>query len=195
MKSYPSILSSNGNNFTEFKAYVFNKIDGSNLRFEWSKKAGWYKFGTRNRLFDASDEVFGCAIPLFQESLSEPLEKIAKDRRWDSLIVYAEFWGDNSFAGVHYPEDEKRLTLFDVAANKQGIMGPKDFLNTFEHLTIPKFFGILNWTRQFVADVRAGQVEGISFEGVVGKSGERHKLIMRKAKTQAWVDAVLARYG
>jgi hypothetical protein len=38
-------------------------------------------------------------------------------------------------------------------------------------------------------------VEGISFEGVVGKSGERHKLIMRKAKTQAWVDAVLARYG
>lgn len=34
-----------------------------------------------------------------------------------------------------------------------------------------------------------------TFEGVVGKAGEGHKLIMAKAKTQAWLDKVKALYG
>lgn len=59
MKQYPSINSSNGQSFKEFVADVFDKLDGSNLRFEWSKKQGWYKFGTRHRLFDNTDPVFG----------------------------------------------------------------------------------------------------------------------------------------
>jgi hypothetical protein len=29
----------------------------------------------------------------------------------------------------------------------------------------------------------------------VAKAGEKHKLMMAKAKQQRWVDAVLARYG
>ncbi len=40
MKSYPSILGSTGQNFTEFDSFVFDKADGSNLRFEFSKKQG-----------------------------------------------------------------------------------------------------------------------------------------------------------
>jgi hypothetical protein len=195
MKEYPSILSSNGNNFTEFKSYVFDKLDGSNLRFEWSKKRGWFKFGTRTRLFDETDETFGCAIPLFYDTLSEPLAKIAKDSRWEHLIVYSEFWGENSFAGTHYPEDEKHLTIFDVAVNKKGIMGPKEFLNTFDNLPIASYLGQFNWTRGFVETVRRNELDGITFEGVVGKAGEGHKLLMRKAKTQIWIDAVKTKYG
>ena len=62
-------------------------------------------------------------------------------------------------------------------------------------LALPRFLGQHHWTRGFVQQVRDGEVEGITFEGVVGSSGEGHKLLWSKAKTQRWVDAVLSRYG
>lgn len=195
MKSYPSIPQSTGQSFREFQAYVFDKIDGSNLRFEWARKSGWGKFGTRNRLFDESDPVFGEAIPLFFDTLAEPLEKIAHMENWERVTVYAEFWGEKSFAGLHEPGDPKTLTLFDVAPHKKGLLGPEEFLKKFDHLPTPKCLGQVNWTRDFVRRVREGELEGVTFEGVVGKSGEGHKLIMAKAKTQAWVDVVRSRCG
>lgn len=194
MKDYPSILSSNGQNFTEFKAHVFDKLDGSNLRFEWAKKSSWFKYGTRTRLFDESDEVFGSAISLFHNTLAEPLERIAIDNNWKHLIIYAEWFGPSSFAGNHIETEEKELVLFDVAADKKGIMGPKDFLKLFDKVKIPNYLGMHNWTRGFVDKIRNNELEGVTFEGVIGKAGEGHKLIMRKAKTQVWVDAVRARY-
>lgn len=195
MKTYPSIPRSTGQDFQEFDAYVFDKLDGSNLRWEWARKSGWYKHGTRSRLFDASDEVFGPAIPLFEKTLAEPLEKIARDQRWERMIVFVEFWGPRSLGGLHEPTDEKRLTLFDVNPHKKGILGPKDFLKLFGHLDIPYFLGTTKWTRGFVEQVRRGEIPNITDEGVVGKAGEGHKLVMAKAKTQAWIDKILARYG
>jgi hypothetical protein len=195
VKSYPSIPRSTGQDFQEFDAYVFDKLDGSNLRWEWARKGGWYKHGTRTRLFDETDEVFGSAIALFQKTLAEPLEKIARDERWERMIVFTEFWGPRSLGGLHEPDDEKRLTLFDVNPHKKGILGPQSFLKLFGHLDTPKFLGRMRWTRGFVEQVRRGEVEGISDEGVVGKAGEGHKLVMAKAKTQTWIDKILARYG
>lgn len=195
MKQYPSINSSNGQSFKEFVADVFDKIDGSNLRFEWSKKQGWYKFGTRHRLFDNTDPVFGKAISIWSKDWAEPMAKIARDSRWDSVIAFAEFHGPNSLGGVHDPNDEHKLTVFDVAPYKKGILGPKEFLKTFGHLEIPRYLGKVNWTRDFVAKVRADEIEGVTLEGVVGKSGEGHDLYMAKAKTLRWIDKILARYG
>lgn len=34
--------------YPEIYIYAFDKLDGSNIRFEWSRKRGFYKFGTRN---------------------------------------------------------------------------------------------------------------------------------------------------
>jgi hypothetical protein len=194
MKAYPSILNSNGNNFREFNAHVFDKLDGSNLRFEWAKKSGWYKYGTRTRLFDQSDKNFGEAIPLFHDKLASGIEKVAVDNRWDRLIVFCEFYGDNSFAGKHLDEP-KKLTIIDVDVYKKGIMGPSQFLKLFGHLDIPNYLGMYNWTRGFVEQVRLNEIDGVGFEGVVGKAGEGHKLIMRKAKTQAWIDKVHSLYS
>jgi hypothetical protein len=196
MKSYPSILNATGKNFIEMQnVYVFDKLDGSNLRFEWNRKSGWYKYGTRTRLFDASDPDFGIAISIFNETLSEGLTKIAKDNRWESFVVFAEFWGENSFAGKHDPLDKKHLTLIDAAPYKKGIIGPKHFLQIFSSLPIPTFIGCMNWNKSLIERVKLGEMKGITFEGVVGKVGEGHKLMMRKAKTQAWKDKVLAQYG
>ena len=193
MKSYPSIPRSTGTAFSEFNAYVFDKLDGSNLRFEWSKKQKWYKFGTRTRLFDKSDEVFGEAIPLFQSTMADKIEKIAVDNRWESVIVFAEFYGAKSFAGLHEPGDKKFLSVFDVAPYKKGILGPKEFLDLFcGKVNTATFLGQYHWTRGFVEKVRMGAIEDITLEGVVGKAGSGHKLQMSKAKTQRWIDMVLA---
>jgi hypothetical protein len=198
MKPYPSIQSSNGQKFREMHSYVFDKLDGSNLRFEYSRKQGWHKFGTRNRLFDHTDPDFGIAIPIFLEGWQDKLNEVIKKNRWDHLIVFMEFFGEHSFAGKHDLADAKTLVLFDACPNKKGILGPKEFMDQFGHLRIPKFLGIHNWTRGFVERIRTGQDETspkVTFEGVVGKSGTGHKLIMAKAKTQAWIDKVLSQYG
>lgn len=194
MKEYPSIPRSTGQSFAEFSAYVFDKLDGSNIRAEWSRKRGWTKFGSRTRLLDESDPILGSAKGIFLELLAEPLAKIARDNRWEGLTAFAEFWGPNSFAGWHDPADTKTLTLFDLAPHKQGILGPREFLDLCKHLPIAKFLGHYQWTRGFVEKVRAGEIS-CTFEGVVGKGGSGHHQVRAKAKTQAWIDKVLARYG
>lgn len=194
MKSYPSISSAVGNSFFEFKAHIFDKLDGSNLRFEWTRKKGWYKFGTRTRLFDHTDQVFASAIPLWQNTTGLALEKVARDNKWDHLLAFAEFWGPNSFAGLHDPDEPHKLSLFDICINKKGISGPKEFLDYCGNLEICRYLGQVNWTREFVASVKRGEVDGITFEGVVGKAGSGHELMMSKAKTQKWIDAVKGKF-
>lgn len=196
MKAYPSIPASTGQNFEEMaNCYVFDKLDGSSLRAEYSKKQGWYKFGTRTRLFDETDPDFGRAIPFFRSTLAETIEKIASKNRWESLIIFTEFWGKNSFAGIHDPTDDINLTVFDANPYKKGILGPREFLKNFEgKVPIPGLIGIEKWTRGFVDRVRRDEIAGVTFEGVVGKSGEGHQLKMAKAKTQRWIDEVKKRY-
>jgi len=195
MKLYPSISRSTGQQFQEFYAYVFDKLDGSNLRVEWTRKRGWFKYGTRARLFDETDEVFGGAIPLFKETLAGGIEKVARDERWDQVTVFMEFWGEKSFAGLHEPGDPKKLTLFDVNPYKKGILGPRQFLDLFDGLPISRLLGRIKWTRGFVEEVRLGKIPNITFEGVVGKGGKGHDLVMAKAKTQAWTDKVMEKFG
>lgn len=194
MKSYPSIP----RDFRDFQAYCFDKKDGSNLRFEFSKKKGWYKFGTKTRLLDTSDPTFGPAIPLFQSTLAEPLTKIARDNRWESVIVFAEFWGKESFAGYHVDGDPKTLSLFDVAPYKQGILPPKEFIKLFvENPNVPTvdFIGQYHWTRGFVDRVWNEDVPGLSFEGCVGKAGSKHSdLVMAKAKCRRWIEKVKGKF-
>lgn len=192
MKTYPSIP----RDAQEFKAHTFDKLDGSNLRFEWNKKKGWVKFGTRRRLFDESDEVFGGAIPLFHKSLGEKLHDIAKKARWESAVFFAEFWGPHSFAGCHIDSDPKHLSLIDVAPYKKGLLSPSEFRKLFEDKVLTAaYLGEYNWTKGFRQRVWNGEIEGISFEGVVGKRQDNKRLIMAKAKTRSWIEAVKLRFS
>lgn len=196
MKPYPSISRSTGQHFREFEAYVFDKLDGSNIRVEWSRKRGWNKFGTRTRLLDETDTTFGEVIPLFKNTIADSIEQVIKNEHFDQVTIFMEFWGKQSFAGQHVTGDPKYLTLFDINVYKKGILGPKKFLDLFGNLNcVPKFLGRHNWTRGFVERIRIGDVQDITFEGVVGKAGDNHDLIMAKAKSQAWIDKVTAQYG
>ena len=196
MKSYPNIPASTGQSFTEFRAHVFDKLDGSNLRFEWSKKQSWHKFGTRARLFDETDPDFGEAKSLFIEDYSPIIDKIIEKNGWKHIVLFMEFLGKNSFAGVHNKSEKKRLVAFDASVDKKGLISPVEFIKNFSgEVETPKYLGEKMWTRGFVDNVRAGLIEGITFEGCVGKMKSGNRIIMSKAKTQAWIDAVVAHYG
>lgn len=190
---YPAIPGSGGQDFRDFQAYVFDKLDGNNLRFEWTKKRGWYKCGTRERLFDETDADFGPAVALFHDTRADALARIAHKERWQRLVVFAEYWGPKSLAGIHETGDDMRLTVFDAAPDKHGLLDPRAFRKAFEdRVETARCLGRHHWTRGFVARVRAGQLDGVTFEGVVGKSTDG---CMAKAKTQAWIDAIIARHG
>lgn len=195
MKDYPSIF----RNPNAGEMYVFDKLDGSNLRFEGVRRKGktweWVKQGTRTRLFDETDPVFGKAIAEFHSKHAFCFAEMALAERWESAIFFMEFHGPNSFAGWHNPEDTHRLTLIDIAPYKKGILGPKEFLRLVEQFKVPDsatFLGRYAWNQEFIQQVWEDKVPGVTFEGVVGKNGESHKLKMFKTKTEKWVKKVRA---
>jgi hypothetical protein len=195
VKEYPSIPRA----FREFDAYVFDKLDGSSMRFEWWRKRDrFYKFGARHRLIDATDEQLGAAVSLFEKTLAEPLARVFRDLGYESAIAYCEFWGRQSLGGYHVPGDPMRLTLFDVEVARRGILPPDEFRRFEDHVPTARYLGKHRWTRGFVERVRRGELGADVVEGVVGKGriGKKAgKLVMAKAKTQKWIDAIRARYA
>jgi hypothetical protein len=175
---------------------IFDKLDGSSMRSEWSRKRGFFKHGRRSGLLDDSNPALLEVPDLFNELLAKTLDSLARGLGWEHLIVFYEFWGVKSLGGIHVADDPKFLTVFDAAVNKKGILGPSDFRRAFEGMVpTPKFLGTYNFTRGFADEVRRGGVEGITFEGVVAKAGSGHDIVRAKAKTQKWIDAIRAMHG
>lgn len=188
MKTYPSISYA-----TECHLAIkaFDKLDGSNIRAEWSKKKGWHKFGTRNRLVDVTDPLFGQAPELVTSKYGDPLGKALYDNRYDSAICFFELWGPSSFAGMHDPKEKLQVTLFDVAPFNQGIMVPELFLKVCGHLDHASVLYDGPVTPEFIEQVRSSTLPGMTFEGVVCKSANDKKTkmpVMFKQKSSAWLD-------
>lgn len=155
MKQYPSIPRATGQDFREFPAHVFDKLDGSNLRFEWNRKRGWHKQGTRHRLFDLSDPDFGKAIPLFTSSWAEALDRKFTEDRVEQALVFFEYWDITCLGGRPAdPPGEKRLTLFDVNLHRRGFVPPLEFVREYSKLgDTARYLGEVKWTRSFVGRV------------------------------------------
>lgn len=197
MKTYPSI---DGRINRDVDVYAFDKLDGSNIRAEFSKKQGFYKFGTRNRMMDANDIHLGEAVTLFNNKYAESLSKIFLDNDWDrGVVCFFEYFGPNSFAGQHV-EEKHDVVLIDVMPQRQGMIPPNEFLKLFKNLHLPNvlYHGKANAT--FEDSVRSGKLEGMSFEGVVCKAANPNRKItsqpiMFKIKNQAWIDKVKSMYS
>jgi len=189
--------------------YTFVKYDGSNMRMEWSKKRGWYKFGTRKCMIDSTDPVFGPAVDLFKNKYGDDLEKVFKSEKLfigvQSVVVFAEFFGPKSFAGMHFPDDDKRdIVLFDVNLHKKGMLGPKEFLDHFGHLSVAELACTGNMGEELIQAVRKETMDcGSKFdikteipEGVVCKGGTlaSHKIWMCKIKTERYKAELKKRY-
>ncbi len=186
MKHYPSIKGPRDAPLGE-RCIAFRKYDGSNLRWEWSLKRGWYKFGTRRRLFDETDPDYGCAVAIFMEKLALALESVFRTsyKSVERVIVYTEFFGPSSFAGKHVSDEPKELRLIDVNLHKKGLISPREFVNEFGYLSFAAEVireGVLD--DEFIEQVRTGHYD--VDEGVVCKGGVGHRLWMCKIKTDQY---------
>ena len=169
MLQYPSIVGSAKAPLGK-PCIAFIKYDGSNLRWEWSPKKGWNKFGTRRQMFDAGTPLYNQAIPLFMDSIADELVYRTKQivKNPERITAFTEFFGPSSFAGSHEHDEAKELRLFDVFLFKKGFVPPKQFVNVYGDMDCAAevvYEGNLN--RQFVMDVRKGLYPG--FEGVIAK--------------------------
>ncbi len=196
MKKYPSIV---GQAVGSIDMTVFDKLDGSNIRAEWSMKRGFYKFGTRNRMIDQTDTHLGKAVLLVKEKYGPALTEIfkAKAKRAPmfqrGVVCFFEFFGPRSFAGQHAKDDRHDVVLFDISPNKAGILPPKDFLKLTKGLHIPDVLYKGRIGKEFIDSVRNSTLEGMTFEGVVCKAANPNRRVtshplMFKVKSNAWIE-------
>jgi len=178
------------------KCIAFDKLDGSNLRWEYQRKKGWVKSGSRKLLFDESHEMLGSAISIFHDTLATQVSDIIKKkfREAGKVTVFTEFVGENSFAGSHHPEDEKELVLFDVWIDRKGFVPPREFLKLFGHLNVPRVVYDGNLNQEFIDRVRDNEFD--LKEGVVCKGGTSLRdMWMAKIKTLEYLASLKKLYG
>lgn len=175
---------------------AFEKLDGTNLSWPWTRGFGWGPCSTRSGLpVKRSDERLGVALALFKR-LREPLDRLVAGARHEGrkalqARLYCEYLGPSSFAGRHVAQEPKRLVPIDLAvvwsgATEPELVGPKLFCRLFAHGTIaglrPPF---VLWRGSF----RGGlPVDQLPAEGVVFKGGSDRLTWMAKQKNPAWLD-------
>jgi hypothetical protein len=188
MLQYPSIDGASKSPIGK-PCIAFYKYDGSNLRWEWSPKKGWNKFGTRRQMFDASAPIYSAAIPLFMEQIADELvyrtQQIVK--KPERITAFTEFFGPSSFAGKHVEGEQMELKLFDVFLFKKGFVPPKQFVKVYGDMSQAAeviYEGNLN--KSFINDVREGKYP--VFEGVIAKGDD----FMVKIKTKAYYERLFS---
>jgi hypothetical protein len=170
MLQYPSINSWRKSPIGK-PCVAFVKYDGSNLRWEWSPKRGWYKFGTRRQMFDHNTPLYNQAIEIFQDEMGPVIVEQTKyhiQKNVERIIAFTEFFGPSSFSGSHEPDEPKTLKLFDVSTYKKGFIAPKTFVEMFEKFDWAAeevYRG--NMSLEFVRDVKSGKYP--VYEGVICK--------------------------
>lgn len=212
MKAYPSIQYWNKGIYGD-RVWVFEKLDGTQIRAEWSKKRGFYKFGSRGQMIDENHPQWGEAVTIFQNNFSDSLPAAIK-KNFDSVenfTCFAEYYGYNSFAGNHEPSDKKNVKLFDISLYKKGFITPKEFAKLDISYTA-KSLGCHTYTKELVQLVQNApwsedlilnsrsvpRIQNV-FEGVVCKGTRKTKgqdLVWQvKVKTNEWLTKVKAQYG
>jgi hypothetical protein len=193
MKQYPSIEYYNKGFFGD-TVWAFDKLDGSNIRAEWSRKRGWYKFGTKTQMISEKDPNFGDAIPIFLEKYGDGLEKVFRKKysNVESVVVFGEYLGENSFAGKHEIEDKKDIVIFDVNLYKKGFISPRDFIDNFGHLHIPSVVYKGEYDYDLINDIKNNiwnLKEGVICKGVRKTKGDEI-VWMTKIKTIEWLEKI-----
>ncbi len=197
MLSYPSIPGTKRSRYIGHECLAFYKYDGSNLRFEWSPKRNWYKYGSRTQLIDESSDQFKDAIPLFKETMGDDIVStiIKEYGKTERIVAFTEYFGPSSFAGKHDAGEQKDLVLIDVSVYKKGFMDPALFAEVFsaEKLWAAKHLYSGPMSEAFIENVRHSTPDSLYNlnEGVVCK-GETWNA---KIKTYTYLNRLKNRFG
>lgn len=200
MKQYPSI---NGQIIQGKPYFAFDKLDGSSIRTEWNPKKGFYKFGSRTVLFDERSSDLGkFSIPLIKAQEEQFSKIFSRLRIQREATCFFEFFGNNSFAGLHRFDvlDNHKAVLIDVNLFKIGFVSPKFYVENFIESELVESAPLLyhgNITSDFIKSIKDSTLEGMGPEGVVCKGAPLKNGFppyMFKIKSNAWIDKVKALY-
>lgn len=174
---------------------AFDKLDGSNIRVEFSQKRGFYKFGTRKMMINETSDPFGIAVNLFLNKYNESLSNIFKSRDYRnvlSFVCYAELVGTKSAFGQHdFKNDVFDIVLFDIDQYKKGYVPPKQFIKDFQETGIPRIVYEGNLNRELVERVKANEFnlsEGVIGKGLIKTKKGVPQLHYCKIKTDDWFE-------
>lgn len=185
MKQYPTVEKT----IMNLPVWVWDKLDGSNIRVEWTRKNGLAKFGSRHQLIDSS-HVLGEAIELINVH-AKTLDAVFRKMRLQKATCFFEFLGNSSFAGNHF-EEEHEVVLLDVFIYKLGCMQSNDFFKTFNGLIpIPSLLHHGYVRTDLENEIRTGILDSMTFEGVVCKGVMKKNMgfpRMFKIKSDAWLE-------
>jgi hypothetical protein len=193
MLEYPSIQGST--RAPRLPCLAFEKLDGSNLRWEWQKKSGWCKQGLRQIFFDETTPIYRESIPIFHTKYADEIVKILLKQNRDikKIVAFTEFFGKLSEFGTHVEDDDYNLVLFDVYIDRDNHpVKPRDFYKFFNNkVEIPALIYEGNLGPAFISDVR----KGIYYvnEGVVCKGTT--KRWMAKVKTERYIERLKEVFG
>ena len=180
------------------KCWAFEKYDGTNMHFTLDTRTGstWSGFGTRRDYFEWTDEgweLFYQAHPEMK-SMREDFEKISYHLSetlckqltvvYQAPVVFAEWFGPNSFAGSHRANDKKELRIFDIQINGK-FLSPEELVTNFASCNLAKVIYTGKYSGQLVEDIRNGKypvVEGAVIKGIADK-----ELYMAKVKTNTYL--------
>lgn len=215
MIEYPSII--NSSKAPRGNCVAFVKYDGSNFRAKWTKKQGFSLFGSRHELINESHQYLGEAVTIFKRDYTQVLEDFFKKdkelRNEREIVVYGEFFGPKSYAGIHQPDDPKELVIFDILIGHKNhwFYKPLDFVKTFQSLVkIPPVLYVGNLNDQLIEDIRSGKYteefhkltdnkfklfEGVVCKGNVTNGAYRGKVWMCKIKTNEYFASLRERFG
>jgi hypothetical protein len=204
MKHYHSIEKYNKDYFGKH-VFGFDKIDGSNFCAEWNKKLskksrftyGFGKFGTRTEMIKNASNPYTEGVNVFMDKYAIALDRIFCDNKLfrgvDTITVYGEFYGPQSFAGQHYWYEDHDVIIFDMFLYKKDFVKPRDFIDIFGHLDIPKLLCSDILDEQMIRDIESNYCN--VKEGLVLKGVDEGKVFMIKVKTLEWLTKIRALYG
>lgn len=185
MKEYPSISKIIPHSVS---IMAFSKLDGSCIRAQYSKKRGFYKFGSRTRLLSEEQGIIYKAVELIKAKEDILIKSIEKYNT-DNCVFFFEFYGDNSFAGNHFEGDEHKVSVIDVNIHKQGMLPLKELIKFSDNGLGAELLYHGQITAEFVNSVRDSSLVGMPLEGVVCKANnpkDKHNHLMFKIKSDAW---------
>lgn len=201
MKEYPSII--NSSKAPKQECIAFDKLDGSNFRAKFNHKNGFCLFGTRTQLIDGSTPFWNRMINVFNNTLKNDLEIFFKRdkefRNIKEIICFGEFFGDNSFAGLHDETEVQKIVLFDVMLVNKGtykFLLPQEFIKKFNFIELPEvvYRGKLN--DDFIQSVRNSESlnEGVICKGVERNGAFAGGVWQCKIKTQKYFDKLKGKF-
>lgn len=195
---------------------AFNKLDGQNFRVKYTPKGAtkqqFTMFGSRHQYVDENTENFGDAVRFFKAKYEDILREIIVNNSGkkgvfngvEELTLFFEWYGDNSFAGFHQPNDTMHLAMTDMFLKKKGYIEPPTFIDLFgkdDRIETPEVIYIGKLDMDFVNSIVNNDwtKEGCQYpnvkEGVVIKRStlmKGQRLPMCKVKTNWWIEKLHA---